>query len=110
MVKNQSSTDNLSEPGDQGYQFNIGITTDGAPVDVLILDENNFLVYKYAFTSGTSYSIKGVIATYTVSKTFQYVLPSQGSYYLVTENAPFLTDGADARRDVNVRVTVNLIR
>jgi len=96
--------------GDQGYQFNIEITTDGAPVDVLVLDENNYQVYSNAFKNGGSTSFNGVIYTYVVTKNFQYVLPSQGKYYLVIENTLFLKDGADAKRDVNVQVTVELIK
>lgn len=96
--------------GDQGYQFNIEITTDGAPVDVLVLDENNYQVYSNAFKNGGSTSFNGVIYTSVVTKNFQYVLPSQGKYYLVIENAPFLTDGADAKNDVNVQMMVELIR
>lgn len=45
-----------------------------------------------------------------VSKNFIYTLPSQGQYYLVIDNSGLLNNGADAKRDVNVQVTVKLIR
>jgi|SRR5208337_2025781 len=96
--------------GDQGYQFNININTDGNPVDVLVLDENSYQIYSNAFTHGGTSSFNAVTYRYVVSQNFQYVLPSQGKYYLVIENAPFLQNGADAQRDVNVQVSVDLIR
>jgi len=96
--------------GDQGYQFNIKITTDGAPVDILILDENNYLEYSNAFEKRSSFSINGVFYKNVVSKNFKYTLPSRGKYYLVIENSKFLKDGADAKRAVNYQVSVDLIR
>jgi hypothetical protein len=96
--------------GDQGYQFNIEIATDGAPVDVLVLDESDYQLYSNAFKQGSAVSFSGVIYKFVVSKNFQYVLPSQGRYYLAIENSPFLNGGADAKRDVNVSINVELIK
>ena len=96
--------------GDQGYHFTIDINTDGAPVDVLILDEDNFQTYSNAFKVGGSTSFTGVFYRFVIEKNFDYLLPSQGKYYLVIENAPFLVDGADARRDVKVDVNIELIK
>ena len=96
--------------GDQGYQFDININTDGNPVDVLVMDENDYQIYSKAFTHGGTSSFDAVTYRYVTSQNFQNVLPSQGKYYLVIENAPFLQNGADAQRDVNVQVSVDLIR
>jgi hypothetical protein len=99
--------------GDQGYQFNIEITTDGAPVDVLVLDENNYQVYLNSLKNDAfSFSFNGVIYNTVVTKNFQYVLPYQGKYYLVIENVPSLRMAPDdwSKRDVDVQVTVELIR
>ena len=96
--------------GDQGYQFNIEIKTDGAPVNVLIMDHDTYLNYLNAYKHSSSISFTAVTYTYVVSKNFSYMLPSQGQYYLVIDNSGFLKDGADAKRAVNVQIKVGLIR
>jgi len=96
--------------GDKGYQFNIDVVTDGAPVDIFIMDEQSYQVYSKAFEQGSDFSINAISFKNVARKSVKYSLPSQGSYYLVIENAYFIKDGADAERAVNVNVVVTLIR
>ncbi|MDD1701588.1 MAG: hypothetical protein LUQ31_01240 [Methanoregula sp.] len=94
--------------GDEGYQFDIDVTTDGAPVDILIMDEQTYQEYSSAFKQGKALSFNAVTFKNTAAKTLEYSLPSRGDYYLVIENSPLLEGGADANRALNVRVLVTL--
>jgi hypothetical protein len=102
--------------GDQGYQFNIGVTSYGDPVAVLIMDQGLYTIYRVAMAqsqSSFSYSSVPVVYTNVVSQQFSYTLPSQGRYYLVIVNAPILDNRMDTSlviRPANIHVQVELIR
>ncbi|MBP2146879.1 hypothetical protein J2129_002333 [Methanofollis sp. W23] len=92
--------------GEKGTSFSIEINTDGAPVDLLVFNRANYIKYKKAFENSTQDTWKAVIYRDVVSKEFTYTLPHYGTHYLVIENSEFTTDGADAKRDVNVSVRI----
>jgi hypothetical protein len=92
--------------GEKGAKFNIEIKTDGAPVDILVLDSKNYIIYNNDFENGAHDSWKSVIHRDIVSKSFSYKLPETGTYYLVIENSDFSKDGADAKRAVNVAIKI----
>lgn len=88
-------------------QFTAEINTDGAPVDVLILDQKNFEDYKDGFSRNSESVFTGEIFTGVITRTVHFTPSSTGTYYLAVENSPYLESGADARRTVYVRVKVS---
>jgi hypothetical protein len=96
--------------GEQGDRFSIEIKTDGAPIDILILDTENFTKYNKSFTNDVYGNWNGVINRDIVSKEFSFSLPTSGTYYLrfrqVLENSQFTSNGADAKRSVNVAIRI----
>lgn len=92
--------------GEKGATFDISIKTDGSPVDILIFDSENYLEYDKAFETGSGGKWKSVMYRDIVSKSFSYTLPEIGSYWLVIENSEFTSNGADAKRSVNVTVKI----
>lgn len=92
--------------GEKGASFAIEIKTDGAPVDILILDSKNYAIYNNDFKNNAHDPWKSVTHHDIVSKSFSYKLPENGTYYLVIENSRFTQDGADAKRSVNVAVKI----
>jgi hypothetical protein len=93
--------------GEKGETFSIEIKTDGAPVDLLVLDSTNYKIYMNDFKNDAHDSWRSVIHRDIVSKSFSYRLPDTGTYYLVIENSRFSKDGADAKRSVNVAVKIS---
>jgi hypothetical protein len=92
--------------GEKGVYFDIEIKTDGAPVDVLILNTENYIKYNKAFTEGISTKWNGIFHRDIVSKKFRFTLPESGTYYMIIENSKFTSDGADAKREVNIAVSI----
>lgn len=88
-------------------QITAEINTDGAPVDVLILDQKNFNDYKDGFTRNSKTAFTGEIYTGVITKTIHFTLLSKGTYYLAVENSPYLDNGADAKKTVYVQVKVS---
>jgi len=93
--------------GEKGARFTFFIKTDGAPVDILLLDEENYQKLDQAFCYDGSGTWKGYTYCDIVQKKFSYVLPEAGTYFLVIENSQFIDDGADAKRAVNVAVKID---
>ncbi|MEI7942247.1 MAG: hypothetical protein WCH76_03650 [Candidatus Riflemargulisbacteria bacterium] len=97
--------------GDKGYLFTIEVTSAVfLPVDVLIMDKDNFDIYTNDFKTGEMVPFNAVIHKNVVSDTFYYSLPAQGKYYLVIENSRFLAGGADAKKAVIYSLYVKLIK
>ena len=96
--------------GDAGYQFNIDVTSTGGPVDILIFDENNYLIYANAFKSGSNAGYAETVYRKVHSQNFEYILPSQGKYYLVIENPWVLSIGTPAKNDVIVNTVIELVK
>ena len=92
--------------GEKGACFNIEIRTDGSPIDILLLDTENYNIYGNAFENDILHSWKGVAYRDIVSKKFSFTLPKSGTYYMVIENSRFIKNGADAKRNVNVAVRI----
>ncbi|UUX92670.1 hypothetical protein [Methanoplanus endosymbiosus] len=93
--------------GIKGAVFDIQIVTDGAPVDLWIFDDENYINYDKSFEDGLNYKWKGISHKIINNKKISYKLPDTGTYYLVIENAYFTEEGANAGRKVNLRVIIN---
>ena len=93
--------------GDKGARFTFFVKTDGAPVDLLLLDAVNYQKYDGAFCYEGCGTWNGYTYRDIVQKKFSYVLPETGTYYLVIENSDFIDNGADAKRAVNVAVKID---
>jgi len=92
--------------GEKGDRFSIELKTDGAPIDILIFDTPNFIKYNKSFGNDVYNTWNGVIERNIVSKEFSYSLPTSGTYYLVIENSQFTSNGADAKRGVNIALKI----
>lgn len=79
------------------------LETDGAPVDVLVLDRANFEVFQKIFSGGGDGRVS-VLVTHpgVVSKSFTFTSPNDDTYYIVVENSDWLKGGATATRAVRV--------
>jgi len=87
------------------YEINIDSTS---PVDLLIFDENNFNIYQSAIKLGSTATFKAKIYKSVTSKDVSYILPKTGKYYVVIENSPFLTGGADSKTSVRASTKIDL--
>jgi hypothetical protein len=101
--------------GDQGYQFDISIASDGDPVVVLFMDHTTFSTYQTDLKQGSPFDYSSVPEAYTNirSQQFSYSLPTQGRYYLAIVNGPILDNNPDTSLvipPVHVHVQVGLIR
>ena len=93
--------------GEKGARFTFFVKTDGAPVDLLLLDAVNYQKYEDAFCYEGSGTWNGYTYRDIVQKKFSYVLPETGTYWLLIENSNFIDNGADAKRNVNVAVKID---
>ncbi len=91
--------------GEKGVSFDISVKSSGN-IDILILDVENYMKYTNGFENGINKPFRGSIYKNVNSKDFQYCLPETGTYYMIIENSKFVSGGADARRGVNIEVSV----
>lgn len=79
------------------------LDTDGAPVDVLVLDRANFEVFQKIFSGGGDGRVSTIVThPGVVSKSFTFTSPKDDTYYIVIENSDWLKGGATATRAVRV--------
>ena len=85
-----------------GNTYHVSIGAD-LPIDILIMDQSNFNIYKNGFMSGsngvTYYAVRYNSVT---SEDFDYIPPDSGTYYVVIEKTPTisLNSGANAKTSV----------
>ncbi len=92
---------------DTGIKINVSVSTNGSPVDVMVMDSANFGNYVSAInslTGGTweSYNSERSV----VNKSFNFVSPGTDRYYVIIDNTRFPDDGAYAGKDVMVKTTI----
>lgn len=75
------------------YQFtlledeylDVSITTQEGPVDILILDSNNFFKYDDETSSAEFYEYDELYEN-VIAKNLQFIVPTDGEWYLIIEN------------------------
>lgn len=92
--------------GNPGDIYDIRISSTDI-VDILVLDQSNFNIYKTAFKNNdkVSFSTKKVVKS-VFSQDFS-IFFTESPYYLVIENANFLNNGANSQENAIVTVIVN---
>jgi hypothetical protein len=90
-----------------GYQISISASS---PVNILVMDQSNFNIYINGFQTGSS-SITWHSATYlsVQSKSFTYVLPASGQYYVVLDNSNYIKGSDLSENTVQVTTVVNYL-
>jgi hypothetical protein len=78
----------VNESGWTSFNLNSGkltrvqACTNGTPIDVMVMDKNNFTMYNAGRAEWQAYVIK----TNAVNETFDFVPPQDGMYWVVTKN------------------------
>lgn len=101
---------------EQSYSFDVtdppvilkvSLSTDGSPVDLLVMNEVNYNTFSQGFTSGSKSSFKAIGSNYFIIKTTEtYTLTKKGTYYVVIENADYLTKGANTGKGVRYSIKI----
>lgn len=69
----------------EGDYLDVSIKTQDGPVDVLILDSNNFFKYDDETSSAEFYEYDDLYEN-VIAKDLQFIVPTDGEWYLVIEN------------------------
>ena len=69
----------------EGEYLDVSIKTQEGPVDVLILNSNNFFKYDDETSSAEFYEYDDLYEN-VIAKDLQFIVPSDGEWYLVIEN------------------------
>lgn len=81
----------------------VDISTDGAPIDLEIMDQTNFNRYKNdAYRTYDFWGSDSVIRT-----NYDFYVPGDDTYYIVLDNSVDPENGAYANRNVNVNVLIS---
>ena len=94
---------------DKGDTITISVTTDGSPIDLFLMNAQDFDEYESMQTGygGTfTYYVAGS-ALHVVSKTYTWTVPESNTYYIVADNTDAPDDGAYSGYDVNVHVMIS---
>ncbi|NIA10313.1 MAG: hypothetical protein GWP10_11455 [Nitrospiraceae bacterium] len=95
---------------DGGTTITIGVWTDGNPIDLFLMDAQDFDEYESVQQTWEvetfSYYVAGS-ALHVVSKTYTWAVPESNTYYIVVDNTDAPDDGAYAGRAVNVHVVIS---
>lgn len=95
---------------DGGTTITIGVWTDGTPVDLFLMNAQDFDEYEsvqQTWEAETfSYYVAGS-ALHVVSKTYTWVVPKSNTYYIVVDNTDAPDYGSYAGRAVNVHVVIS---
>jgi hypothetical protein len=89
-----------------GTRYAVEVVTDGAPVDLIVLDLPNYQRYYTAFYSrtGSPWEEYVIFAPNTVQDRREFKVPLTGRYRIIIENADIIEGGATTTRDVHVIV------
>ena len=78
------------------------VTTDGAPVNVLVLDSKAFEQYRNT-TNGAGASYTALLTRLNVNQvSLSYTVPRDGTYYVVVDNTGSIPGGVDGNQDIRV--------
>jgi hypothetical protein len=89
-----------------GQRVAIDVITDGAMIDLVILDQPNYNIFKVAFSSrsGSLWESYVVLRTGITKEHIEFKAPLTSKYRIVIENADVIPNGAVTSRAVNVVV------
>lgn len=88
---------------DEGNIVKISVSTNGPPVDVMIMDEANFDTYQNSMYEGQT--IEAWYILNIVRDDYTFTAPEYGKYYFVIDNTRFPLSGASSGSDAKVQVT-----
>jgi len=93
-----------------GDILEVTVKTDGAPVDVFLMNAQDFDEYEdmqndQSGADGFNYYVDGS-ALKVVKKRYTFEIPETNTYYIVVDNTIQPEGGADPRRSVNVHVAI----
>jgi ribosomal protein L32 len=88
---------------DKGDSVKIVVSTNGPPVDLLIMDEANFYKYENSFSEGEVIDAWYILNI--VQDDYSFTAPVYGDYYFLIDNTPFPLSGASSGKDAKVQVT-----
>jgi len=92
---------------DTPVNLQISLETDGNPVDLIVLDEENFNIFDDGISSGIFKNFRAIGSNpFIIQTTETYSLTNKGTYYIVIENTDFLPNGADAGQGVKYSITI----
>jgi hypothetical protein len=91
-----------------GNRYTVEVVTDGAPVDLLVLDAANYRLYTTAFysRSGSPWESYVILIPGVVQDHVEFKVPLAGRYRVIIENADIIPGGAVTTRDVTVVIRV----
>ena len=91
---------------DEGDLITISVTTDGSPIDLFLMNAQDFDEYESVQTGYINYYVDGS-ALNVVSKTYTWAVPESDTYYIVADNTDVPDGGAYSGYDVNVHVVIS---
>jgi hypothetical protein len=89
-----------------GRRYAVDVVTDGAPVDLLVLDQANYNKFSNAFyaDSGAPWDQYVLFVPNVVQDRKEFKVSFGGKYRVIIENADFIPNGAVTTRDISVSV------
>lgn len=89
-----------------GTKLDITVTSDN-PIDFLLLNESNFLIYKESVTNLTPINFEGYIIENIVTNVSEtFTVPASGKYFLIMDNTGALDPTWAPIYDATVKVVV----
>ena len=97
---------------EKGYRVRVELETDGEKVDVLLFSGSDYREYRIERSSRhLSYSFLTEGSRLNAARLdYVLVIPTDGTYYLVIDNTPIPSGGADSGRKVRVDVRITVDR
>lgn len=97
----------------EGATVTVNVNTDGAPIDLFLMDAQDFDEYQdmqneQSGVNEFNYYVAGSSMN-VVKKRYTWVVPETNTYYIVVDNTIQPEGGADPRRSVNVHVKMTAI-
>lgn len=89
-----------------GVTYRISASTNGTPVNILVLDQKNFIEYQQAVGHDNDKWHALAFISAVVDGSFTYTTPSDDHYYFVWANNVGSADGMGGRQAVSVYVSV----
>lgn len=92
---------------DPGIKINVSVSTNGSPIDVMVMNSQNFGDYVSAVNSLSG----GTWETYdseksVVNDSFKFISPGTDRYYIILDNTRSPEGGAYAGKDVDVQTVI----
>lgn len=89
----------------EGATITVSVKTDGAPIDVFLMDAQDFDEYEDEQSDYIHYYVDGS-ALKIMNKRYNWVVPETNTYYIVVDNTIAPDAGANPRRSINVHVAI----